>query len=408
MDTAGMKIALVNSEYPSPTGNDHGGIATYTYTLARLLAAHDHTVHVLTRSPIAPDEFSPSVRFHRYGYSKSANPAIRLLNRIHRTPLAWEKGHARSVDRIVRELHRKEGLDIVDIPEYGGLASRYTAGRLPPCAVTFHTPSALVDSLNNSSPSRLRCSMYRLEQEGVVRAAGFKVPSMALRNRVCNLYRLSEATVPVIRNPFDFSGKHSGYSRQQEKRFDILFSGRLEYRKGAEIILHSIRELLALGPEVTVTLAGETEIGGSCDYRHAIEQLLVPGERERVWFPGPLSAGKLQALYANSSMLLLPSLFENCPYVLIEAMAAGLPVVASDSGGTGEIVTHEKNGLLFPPNDRPRLLSLIRSLYSDRDRAARLGEAAARSVRHQFDPDSVINATVNFYRSVIDGADHCT
>ncbi|MBN1760442.1 MAG: glycosyltransferase family 4 protein [Chitinispirillaceae bacterium] len=398
-----MKIAIVNSEHPSPTGNDHGGIATYTYTLAGLLAERGHTVHVLTRSLITPEHYSPSVSFHRYGFTGSANPVARLLQRFHRDPITWEKGHARSVNGIIRELYRKKQVDIADIPEYGGMAACYSSDDdMPPCAITFHTPSSLVDSLNNMHPSEPRRRLYLLEREGITRAAGYKSPSHALKNHVCATYHLPESSVPVIRNPFDFTNQeHLHRQSHPADRFDILFSGRLEHRKGAEVLVQSISRMLAIGAEVTVTIAGETEINNAFNYRHAIERLLAPGERKRVWFPGPLPSVKLQALYANSSVLFFPSLYENCPYVLIEAMAAGLPVVATEGSGISEIVTHNTSGLLFSPGDHSRLLAHIRTLYSDREYALCLGEAGARTVRQLFDPEAVIDATIDFYQLVL-------
>jgi glycogen synthase len=397
-----MKIAIVNSEHPSPSGTDHGGIATYTYTLARLLTKLGHTVHVLTRSEISPAHFSPSVRFHRYGFKKSSNPFIRLVRRYLRTPLAWEAGHARSVAHWVLKLHQSDGLDIVDIPEYGGLAAAYPVKRVPPCVVTFHTPSQLVDKLNGVHPTASRHRMYQFEQKGIRHATGFKVPSNALKTQVCTMYHLPETSLSMIRNPFDFSDFSAvPWIQRPNNRFDILFSGRLEQRKGAEIILNTIKDILAIGPDVSVTIAGETEIGNSVSYRRSIEQLLEAGERDRVWFPGPLPAQKLRALYASSSILLFPSLFENCSYVLLEAMASGLPVIATEGSGISEMITHGSSGLLFPPDDPELLLTHVRQLYNNRDFSERLGETASKSIRILFDPETLIAATLDFYRSVI-------
>ncbi len=399
-----MKIAIVNSEYPSPSGTDHGGIATYTYTLARLLSTLGHTVHVFTRSPISPAHFPLSVRFHRYGFKKSLNPFIRLLERYFRTPLAWEAGHARSVAQCIRKLHQSDGLDIVDIPEYGGLAAAYPVKCVPPCVVTFHTPSQLVDKLNGVHSTVSRHRMYQFEQKGIRHATGFKVPSNALKSQVCAMYQLPETSLSMIRNPFNFSEFSAvPWIQRPDNRFDILFSGRLEQRKGAVIILNTIKDILAIGPDVSVTIAGETEIGNSVNYRRSIEQLLEPYERDRVWFPGPLPAQKLRALYASSSMLLFPSLFENCSYVLLEAMASGLPVIATEGSGISEMVTHGSSGLLFPPDHPNLLLAQVRQLYKNRDLAKRLGETASKTIRSQFDSETSIAATIEFYQSVING-----
>jgi glycogen(starch) synthase len=395
-----MKIALVNSEHSSPSGNDHGGIATYTYTLARLLAQRGHEVHLLIRSSVSPDHIPPSVQFHKFGYARSCNPLIRMCNLINRNSTAWEQGHSRSIVRKVQEIARGNGLDIIDIPEYGGLAGSYTIGRKIPCVITFHTPSVLVDTLNNTPPSIPRRALYHLEKQGVGHGTGYKSPSAALKNHVCNTFHLSEESVSVIRNPFDFSSLHHLH-HPAPPRFDILFSGRLERRKGAEIILQSIREIISIGDDVTVTFAGETEIGNALNYRHAIERILSPAERARCWFLGPISSAKVLSLYVNSSMLLFPSLFENCPYSLIEALASGLPVVATEGSGISEIVKHGDNGLLFSADDREQLLKNIRTLYHDRDHAHLLGRNAAQSIRRLFNTEEILDTTIRFYQSII-------
>ena len=99
-----------------------------------------------------------------------------------------------------------------------------------------------------------------------------------------------------------------------------------------------------------MTFAGETELGDAYSYRQAIERTLRDSERKRVWFLGPLPIKKLSALYCRSSCFLFPSLFENAPYGLFEAISARLPVIASDSGGVREIIRHKDTGLLFSPD----------------------------------------------------------
>ena len=151
----------------------------------------------------------------------------------------------------------------------------------------------------------------------------------------------------------------------------------------------------------TFTIAGETDTGNPQNYRQAIERMLTPEERRRVWFPGPLSRKQLFPLYFTSTLFLFPSLFENSPYALLEAMTAGLPVIAASGGGIPEIVTHDETGLLFQPDNREELVTNIRSLYRDRSRAAVLGRNAREAVQRMFDPDQIITEHCDFYRATL-------
>ena len=91
-----MKIALINSEYPSPSGHDHGGIATYTYTLASALHQQGHRVHVFIREGTVPDRLAEGVKIHTYNF-KPPRSSRRILNRFQDGIVQWELGHARDI-----------------------------------------------------------------------------------------------------------------------------------------------------------------------------------------------------------------------------------------------------------------------------------------------------------------------
>ena len=397
-----MKIALINSEYPSPSGLDHGGIATYTYTLAKYLAAGGHTVHLLTRSSIHANINVPGIQFHQFGFKKHKNLLHKLLSRFSNNPIYWEKAQAHSVSLLLTQITQNIGLDIVEFPEYGGLAYYYHKKNNPPCICTFHMPTELVDTINNQNFSNSKRWCYRLETKAIFNATVYKSPSKTLKSYVCDHYHLPASSVTVIRNPLDPKPFQVVKRTLLDKdQFDILFCGRFERRKGAELILQCIKNILSIDPSITVTIAGETEITGAQNYRYAIERILTQEERRRVWFPGPLSRQQLFSLYYNSSLFLLPSLYENAPYSLLEAMAAGLPVIASDRGGIGEIITHNVNGLLFSPDNPSELLSYIAELFRSSEKVQSLSKNAVQTILQQYAPDKTIEDHISLYQSVI-------
>lgn len=399
-----MKIALVNSEYPSVSGSDHGGIASYTNTLAAFLAQRGNTVHVFTRSGFNNPEAIANVQFHQFGFKKSVGIIPRFINRLSNNPLLWERGQSRALSSQLAAVAATDGLDIVEFPEYGGLACNYHSARSIPYTVTFHTPSELVDKLNGIPPSRQHRQRYRLETRALRRAAAFKSPSDALKKWASERYRLPPPSIHTIRNPFNTVPiRKIRRTTGERSQFDILFSGRFERRKGAEILLHSIKKILSIDRSIHFTIAGETEISNSANYRQSVERTLSPDERMRVWFPGPLSYKKLLPLYFNSSLFLLPSLFENYPYSLLEAMASGLPVIATSRGGITEIITHGENGLLFSPDEPETLVAHVRELFNNRDRASALGKNALTTIQQVYNTDSIVTAHCTFYESAVAG-----
>lgn len=106
--------------------------------------------------------------------------------------------------------------------------------------------------------------------------------------------------------------------------------------------------------------------------------------------------------YATADVFVLPSHTEGSPNVLLEAMAARVPVLATAVGGVPEIVEHEKSALLVPPGDANALASGIDRLLTDSNLADRLTNEAAEVVARNHSPEVFATALVEIYRSVID------
>jgi glycogen(starch) synthase len=397
-----MKIAIVNSEYPNSTGSGQGGISTYTFEIASALVKKGHQVHVLARKGMKLDQFIyKNIKIHNFDF-EHPDYLSRILNRIYPDKIYWEKGQSKSLKRKLLEIFESDGLDIVEIPEYGGMANQCASGLPFPIVINFHTPTEIVDELNNHPATNSRRKLQKFERKALCRASAYRCPSEALRKIVCERFSIPSSKIRIIRNPL-FTGPFENIEPvHKSDRIDILFTGRLEYRKGAEVILKSIKNILSLKPDIHITFAGETELGEATGYRMAIERVLDSEERKRVWFLGPISSSQLPLLYKRSDIFILPSLFENYPYSLIEAMAACLPIVASNTGGITELIQHDKNGLLFPPGNPDELVSQIKVFIDNPSTALKLAEQAGYDVRTECSPEDIAEQSVDFYKTVID------
>jgi glycosyltransferase involved in cell wall biosynthesis len=108
-------------------------------------------------------------------------------------------------------------------------------------------------------------------------------------------------------------------------------------------------------------------------------------------------------LYRLLEVVLLPSRIEGLSQALLEAMALGKPVIASDAGGNPELIRHEADGLLVPPLDPAAWAAAIERLLGDAALAARLGEAARLTARVTFSLDRTVERTLALYRSLAGG-----
>lgn len=159
--------------------------------------------------------------------------------------------------------------------------------------------------------------------------------------------------------------------------FTILMAARFERVKGHRELVDAARELRAAGGEFRILFAGDGE------ERPAIEARVREAQLEAQCSFLGFTRG-IPKLMAESSILVLPSLAETTPLVLLEAMAAGLPIVATTLPGITEIVKHGCEALLVPPGNRGALAAALRKLMDYPELRRRLAAAAGERYRRSF------------------------
>lgn len=166
--------------------------------------------------------------------------------------------------------------------------------------------------------------------------------------------------------------------------------GRLSPEKGLDGLLHAAAKLAARFPEVRWALVGDGP------QRGALEQLASKlGIADRVTFTGRRE--DMPGIYASLDALLLPSLDEGLPMVVLEAMAAGRPVLASRVGAIGHVIRDGENGLLAPPGDVEALRGAIERLLAEPGLGTRLGAAARATIEDRFSAAQMAAAYLQLY-----------
>lgn len=152
----------------------------------------------------------------------------------------------------------------------------------------------------------------------------------------------------------------------------ILFVGRIyPEQKGLETLVRAMARLPS-GLGVRLRMVGE-DWGGAVRVKELARAL---GIADRIELPGPVPRDVLRREYARADLFVLPSLFEPFGIVLLEAMAAGLPIIASRVGGIPEVVEEGRNALLVPPGDVDALAEAMRRLIADESLARRFSAAS--------------------------------
>jgi glycosyltransferase involved in cell wall biosynthesis len=182
----------------------------------------------------------------------------------------------------------------------------------------------------------------------------------------------AERPVPAKEGPADGGEGAAGY---------LLVVGRLRIRKGVDVLLAAMPELLRRHPAARLLIAGDGE------HRAALERAAAAlALGEAVSFLGRADAMRVRRLLRGAAALVVPSIYEGMPLVVLEAMEASVPVVASRVSGIPEVVEDGYTGWLVPPEDPPSLASALASALDDPAAASRRGAAGRRLLAERFRP----------------------
>jgi glycosyltransferase involved in cell wall biosynthesis len=174
----------------------------------------------------------------------------------------------------------------------------------------------------------------------------------------------------------------------------ILYLGRLHADKGIFDLLDAVSQLRSAVPEVRLVCAGDGERAAVARYAG---QLGIAGAVKFTGWVGP--SGK-RALLESAAVFALPAYDAGMPVGLLEAMAAGVPVVASPVGGIPEVVVDGSSGFLAAPGDVATLQRLLRKLLLDRELGARIGAAGRETVRARFAAERALPRLEQIYAEI--------
>jgi glycosyltransferase involved in cell wall biosynthesis len=208
------------------------------------------------------------------------------------------------------------------------------------------------------------------------RAAVLVVPTESQRAWVRSISR--ESRVACVPHPVTAAAAPAAI---QERPNVVLFLGKLEARKGVFDLLEAVAAARAMVPDVRLVCAGEGDRGAIARYAQRL------GIADAVKFTGWVGPSGKRSLLDAAAVFALPSYAESMPVSLVEAMAAGIPVIASGVGGIPEAVTDGVTGFLVAPGDTSTLTRVLRKVLLDRTLAARVGAAAREAARLRFAPD---------------------
>jgi len=221
--------------------------------------------------------------------------------------------------------------------------------------------------------------------------------SRGVAERMRQRFRVPEHKLCIVPNGIDlvpFAGPRPNTLRAALARTPgqpiVLTTARLDRQKGHAYLLAAAAQVA----DALFVLAGDGP------ERAALEAAVhEAGLEDRILFLG--YRPDVPELLASSDLFVLPSLFEGFPLSILEAMAAGTPVIASDIGGNDEAVTHGETGFLVPPADPDALARAIRLLLSDTSLARRLAEAGRARAQREYSSGRMVDRVTRIYDELL-------
>ena len=406
-----MRICLVSKQYP-PSGS--GGIATYVHRLAHGLAAAGHDVSVISgashqREVVGSHRsgpVQPAGEVKRYAVQ---NARFLLPSPLRRKGLGIWRTIERSiaVDREIARLERVQGpFDVVEMPNWGSESLIYSFHTRAPLVVRLSTPLAQVNHLRGNLPLRpgMRLLCY-LEALCARRAACLIANSAFIANACSKLYRIPTSRCSLVPLGLPIPLSRPALRVAENEGVTVLYVGRLERRKGIDLLLHAIPEVIRCAPRTRFVIAGADtgDAPHSGSYRDYFATFASPQARAGATFLGHVDANALCNLYAGCDLFVAPSLTESFGLIFLEAMAHAKPIVAFHTGAVPEIVAQGETGILAEPGNASDLASALVRMANDAQLRHEMGTRGYMRALSNFTLDRMVEKTVACYDGVAVG-----
>jgi glycogen synthase len=392
-----LAVLILSWEYPPIV---EGGLARHVGKLSRALAENGVDVHVLTRgNRLAPtDEELDGVRVHRApeaDWPADPDRFVAWVGQMNRDLLVVG---SRLSDRVAFDLVHGHDWLVAEAAE--GLADRLGC----PLVMTIHATE--YGRHQGWIVGQPQARIHAAERQAVHRADRVIACSEFMRGHVADVFSLDERRIAVIPNGVDGCDLEEPDSAEPLEgstlrlRFAtpaqplVLMVGRLVYEKGFQIALEALPALIGRVPGLRFVVAGagvhEVELKAQADRL---------GLGRHGSFIGWAADDLLRSLYRIADVCVIPSIYEPCGLVALEAMACGCPCVVADTGGLREVVPHEQAGLRFTSRDPRALTASVERLLGDATLRQRLVTKASEHVR-SFDWTLIAQTTAALYEDV--------
>lgn len=379
-----MNICFVHEEYPEET--NFGGIATYQKNVAEELAK-EHNVYVICRGLKECRQYEENgVKIYRVFVPNSGNQIKNYKN------------YRKEVAKILINLQESGLIDIIEVPEWGAETYFFEKQRKVPLVVRLHTPLKVWLKYNKNNFGNVKRSLLMWEKKMILSADLITCCSKALKNVVVNEFPIDKNSILVTPNPANIVNFYRDNSVKKKKK--IIFVGSLEERKGVCVLAKSLNIVFKKYPNLKIDFVGKDTNRNikNISTIEFIKNIIDEKYHKNIRFVGQIPNYEVNKFLNESMVAIFPSLFDNFPYVVLEAMATGIHIVGSRNSGMVEMLDDESS--IYDTGDFENLAQKIMDNYE----LALIKETNEKNIDRlntEYKPDKLCKELLELYSNTI-------
>lgn len=362
-------------------GQQYGGSERYCYNLSRHLAARGHDVTIYTtklRNSDPSIEKKNGVTIHRFYAPKvvwNINPVALMIHKLLKCNFDVVHVHSHlyfsSIQAAISRRIRRKPPMVIHL--HGGVG--------PPPTLKLGTIKLLAKTLFDKTFAR-----FTLNSADIILSI-----SQHDLNYAVEVFNIDKNKIIIVPNGVDtkvfFPRRHL-----KSKTERLIYVGDLELWKGLSYLIGALKKLANDNRKVSLTIVGDG------DSREKLERL---AQGLPIEFLGQQPHARIPHLLRNSSVFVIPSLWEGIPTVALEAMASGIPVIATDVGGIREIVSDGKTGIVVPSKNPEAIAQAVIKISEKSSLRDYLCKNALRMIRLKYDFEKITSDVEKVYDCLI-------
>jgi len=392
-------IVLVSQDFPP---NHGGGIAIFNKDLAEALAELGHIVHIITKShDINRVDFENGVWVHRMVTKEIDRSEEANERKIPQHIWNWSATALEECKRI--STHRK--INVVEAPIWDCEGIAFLLDKTWSLVTSLHTSLHFwLETHSNFREDKDWMTSFGLpmlvaEQEIMMQSDAVRSNSAAIKKEIETSYNFKFDVNSIQIIPHGIRQLVTS-SPLVHDGIEILFVGRLESRKGIDILLEVIPDILLKDSNVSFKIVGDNSLSNDEGETYMFRFLQDNKSADwlsRVSFTGKVSQEELNQAYLNCDIFVAPSKFESFGLVFLEAMRVVKPVIGCLAGGMPEIISDGENGLLIPANDAKALSNALNWMLEHEEERIWMGQSGLKIFERRFTATRMAEQSISLY-----------